>query len=197
MKIIDAIMAKADILLKFILSFEGGFSNHPDDRGGATNKGVTIATWRSVGYDKDGDGDIDVDDLRLLTEADVRDRVFKPHYWDRWKADFILSQSLANILVDWVWASGKHGITNVQKLLGVKADGIVGPKTLGALNARDPRVLFEAVKAERHRFIGSLVARDPSQKVFEAGWLRRLESMEYGALKLNTRPVRTVSFSDV
>ena len=42
-------MAKIDILAPFILSYEGGFVNDPLDRGGATNMGVTIATWKSVG----------------------------------------------------------------------------------------------------------------------------------------------------
>lgn len=73
-------MAKIDVLLPFILKWEGGFANDPADAGGATNKGVTIATWRNVGYDKDGDGDIDVQDLKLLSNADVRDRVLKPHF---------------------------------------------------------------------------------------------------------------------
>ena len=191
------IMAKVDILLPFILSFEGGFSNHPADKGGATNKGVTIATWRQVGYDKDGDGDIDVNDLRLITDKDVRDRVLVPHYWNRWKADFILSQSVANIVVDWVWASGKHGITGVQRLLGVKADGIVGAKTLGALNARDSRELFDAIKAERVKFIRNIVAKNPRQKVFESGWLRRPDTIQYGKLILNTRPTREIGFKDL
>ncbi len=65
-------MANANILLPFILRWEGGFVNDPTDRGGATNKGVTITTWRQVGYDKDGDGDIDVKDLKLLSVDDVR-----------------------------------------------------------------------------------------------------------------------------
>lgn len=189
-------MAKVDILLPWILSFEGGFSNHPSDKGGATNKGVTIATWRSVGYDKDGDGDIDVQDLKLISDKDVRDRVLKPHYWDRWKGDFITSQSVANICVDWVWASGKHGITGVQKILGVKADGIVGSKTLAALNARDPRRLFDAIKEARRRFIADIVRRSPSQKVFESGWLRRLESIGFGELAYNTYPPKVAKFSD-
>ena len=189
-------MANIDILLPFILSFEGGYSNHPDDKGGATNKGVTIATWKQVGYDKDGDGDIDVDDLRLISDEDMRDRVLKPHYWHRWKADRIKSQSVANIVVDWVWASGKHGITGVQRILGVKADGIVGEKTLAVLNSWPPHRLFEDIKAARRAFIRRIVAKNPRQKVFEAGWLRRLESIQYGSLMLNTIPVKTIRFDE-
>ena len=78
-------MANVNQLAPFILKWEGGFVNDPADLGGATNMGVTIGTWKSCGYDKDGDGDIDVDDLHLLTREDVVKRVLKPHYWDRWK----------------------------------------------------------------------------------------------------------------
>ena len=150
-------MANIDILLPFILKWEGGFVNDPADSGGATNKGVTIGTWRNVGYDKDGDNDIDVKDLNLLTDADVKNRVLKPHYWDRWKADQIQSQKVANILVDWVWASGKHGIVIPQRLLGVKADGIVGNKTLSAVNFADPEQLFAAIFQARVDFLHEII----------------------------------------
>lgn len=53
-------MADVRKLAPFILKWEGGFVNDPDDLGGATNMGVTIGTWKSCGYDKDGDGDIDI-----------------------------------------------------------------------------------------------------------------------------------------
>lgn len=189
-------MAKIDILAPFILSWEGGFSDHPNDRGGATNMGVTIETWKQVGYDKDGDGDIDVADLRLLTKEEVVSQVMKPHFWDRWRADNIASQSVANIVVDWVWASGKHGITKVQEILGVRADGIVGQQTLGALNRQNPKGLFDRIRRARIQFIEAIIAANPDQRVFRNGWLRRLDYIQYGQLTHNTVPPKTFKFRE-
>ena len=172
-------MANVNQLAPFILKWEGGFVNDPADLGGATNMGVTIGAWKSCGYDKDGDGDIDVDDLRLLTREDVVNRVLKPHYWDRWKADDIKSQSVANILVDWVWASGAHGIKIPQRLLGVSVDGIVGPKTLAAVNARNPRELFDMIKLARFDFIEDICRKRPANNKFKRGWMNRINDIAY------------------
>ena len=172
-------MANVNQLAPFILKWEVGFVNDPADLGGATNMGVTIGAWKSCGYDKDGDGDIDVDDLRLLTREDVVNRVLKPHYWDRWKADDIKSQSVANILVDWVWASGAHGIKIPQRLLGVSVDGIVGPKTLAAVNARNPRELFDMIKIARFDFIEDICRKRPANNKFKRGWMNRINDIAY------------------
>ena len=172
-------MADVRKLAPFILKWEGGFVNDPDDLGGATNMGVTIGAWKSCGYDKDGDGDIDVDDLHLLTHEDVVNRVLKPHYWDRWKADEIKSQSVANILVDWVWASGTHGIKIPQRLLGVTVDGIVGPKTIAAVNAKNPRELFDMIKIARFDFIEDICRKRPTNNKFKRGWMNRINDISY------------------
>ena len=101
-------------------------------------------------------------------------RVLKPHYWDRWKADNIVSQPVANILVDWVWGSGVNGIKIPQRVLGVQADGIVGPKTLQAVNNADSRTLFDTIKAEREAFLYRIVERDPCKSGLLKGGLTGL-----------------------
>lgn len=172
-------MADVRKLLPYILKWEGGYIDDPLDNGGATNKGVTIATWRAVGYDKDGDGDIDTDDLRILTNEEVCDRVLKPAYWDRWKADRINSQSVADILVDWVWGSGKWGIIIPQQVLGIQPDGAVGNVTLNAVNSQDAKQLFYRIKAEREAFLYRIVQRNPTQKRFIKGWINRLNDLTF------------------
>ena len=190
-------MADVLKLAPIILKWEGLDANDPMDKGGATRMGVTIPTWKQCGYDKDGDGDIDVQDLRLIDKKDVIYRILKPHYWDRFKADLIKNQSIANILVDWVWGSGKWAITHTQCLLGLYVDGIVGNKTIDAINNSNQEVLFKQIFADRFAFINSIVTNSVNkyleqnpkakaseilantQKKFQLGWMNRLNDYKY------------------
>ncbi len=159
---------------KLFLS-EGLFANDPIDRGGPTNRGITLSTWRKVGYDKDGDSDIDIDDIRLLTPADAM-LVLEKCYWDCWHADEIKNQKVADILVDWLWCSGKWGIIIPQRILGVLADGIVGPVTLKAVNRANPYKLLIQIYNSRFAFIINIIKKEPSQSRFERGWYNRLNA---------------------
>lgn len=166
-------MADAQKLIPFILKWEGGFANHPLDKGGPTNKGITFNTFRAF-YP----GAM-VEDLKEMTEEQWFN-IFVSGYWDLWRADELKNQSIANIVVDWAWASGPiTSIKQVQRILGVKADGIVGPTTLRAINNTNQQELFNDIKAARFRFIESIIARDPSQAVFRKGWQNRISDIHF------------------
>ena len=173
-------MAQIEILIPLIFKWEGGYGNDPIDSGGPTKMGVTLKTWQAQGYDKTGDGIIDTNDLKLLTKEDVIEHVLRPHYWKRWSADEIRSQAIANILVDWVWTSGKYGITIPQGILGVKQDGIVGNITLNAVNCYpDQESLFNQIKQARKAYFNMICLNRPANKRFLKGWLNRLDDFKW------------------
>lgn len=167
-------MAKAELLKPFILKWEGGFVDDPLDRGGATNKGITIGTFRNF-YGKDAT----VEQLKHITDEQWL-HIFKSGYWDKWKADDIENQSIADIVVDWAWASGTvTSIKQVQKILGVAVDGIVGNDTLTAINTADQSSLFDKIHSRRIEFVENIVKRDPSQARFLKGWKNRINSLTF------------------
>lgn len=174
-------MANLNIIFPFILQWEGGFVNHPNDPGGATNKGVTLKTLRSQRKDfadKDKDGDIDVDDLKKITNADAQ-FIFEKDYWSRIKGNS-LEQPIANILADWVWLSGSHAIRRPQRLVGVTADGIMGPKTIKALNEaykKAPADFINSLYKDRYAYINEIIKANPKLKSFQKGWINRMESL--------------------
>lgn len=177
-------MANAEILKPFILSWEGGFANVAGDRGGATNKGVTIATFRSVfGQSKT------VEDLKKMTDEQWM-TIFKKYFWNRWSASAINSQAIANLLVDWLWASGVYGIKLPQKVLGVKIDGLVGSKTIAAINNYpNQQELFNKLWKERKEFFERI--GKGTQAKFLKGWLNRHNGIKFDRLILSNKKVIT------
>ena len=187
-------MANVNLLVPIILKWEGGFVNDPADSGGATNMGVTIATYeaycRKKGYPKPT-----IERLKAMSKDQAVD-ILKTHYWDRWRADEIKDQLIANILVDWVWGSGRNGIVIPQRILGVNPDGVVGNQTLLAVNAANPRQFFERIYKAREDFFYEITAVSVARyeqnigrkatesemlkhtnKRFVRGWLNRLKSL--------------------
>ena len=171
-------MAKSELLFKKIEKWEGGWSDHKNDKGGKTNMGITLKTWKSMGYDKTDDGIIDEEDLKLIDRSDVFN-LFKKHFWDKCKGDNIISQSLANMIVDWYWNSGTIAIKRLQRLLSLKDDGVFGSKTLASVNGVMPREFLRFLQTDRKKFIEELCEKDPSQKVFLNGWMNRINDFKF------------------
>jgi lysozyme family protein len=119
----------------------------------------------------------------------------KPVYWDKWRADEIKTQAIANLLVDWYWNSGKYGIRLPQKILGVQMDGVVGPKTIAAINSYpDQHRLFQLLWQEREDYFKRIVTADRTQKKFLAGWLNRLNAIRWDCLVMNDKKKTRITF---
>lgn len=170
-------MANHKLLASIILKWEGGWANDPTDMGGMTIKGITMETYKSYCLSK-GKPQPTPEALRNISEQEWFD-IFKAMYWDRWHADAISNQSVANILVDWVWASGSWGIKIPQRLLGTTEDGIVGSKTLTLLQAQDSETFFNKIKEERLKFVDDIVRRKPEQAKFIKGWKNRINEFHF------------------
>ena len=167
-------MASLLYFAPLLKKLEGGFVNHPNDKGGPTNKGVTLSTFRKYfGKTKT------VNDLKNITNEQWR-YIFKKGYWDRWKADEIKNQSIAELLVDWTYCSGVYGIKYPQQVLGVVTDGVVGPKTIAAINNYpNQEELFNRLWNRRKKHYEDICKKNPSQKVFLRGWLNRLNHFKF------------------
>lgn len=174
-------MATIEKLVDFVLKWEGGYVDHPNDPGGATNMGVTIGTVKNLGlkYDKNGDGKITKEDVKRITKRDAID-IMKKNYWDKCKADQIDSQAVANILVDWYWMSGVNATKGIQRLVGVADDGKVGRLTLAAIN-ETAKINEEKFVAQlyqvRKDFYNLIIRRNNKLESFRKGWTNRLNDL--------------------
>lgn len=175
-------MADAKILMPFILSKEGGYSNKKSDKGGPTNKGVTLTTYRLVFGEKKT-----IADLKKISN-DEWYTIYKKYFWDKCKADEIADQSVANLLVDFAWHSGVARASKyIQKVVGARQDGVIGALTLREINSEDAREVFSALKLERVKFLNSIAVG--SQKMNLKGWLNRVGAIQYGMLSYDGKSV--------
>lgn len=156
--------------LKDVLQNEGGYVNDPDDKGGATNYGITIKTLSDfTGHE------VEEKDVRNLTMETVR-KIYRANYWDRLKLDQVKSRELAHLLFDQAVNRGTRIVAEqIQKIVGVQQDGIVGNITLRAINERDPKkLIIEFIKASQNAYI-RIALSDHTQIKFLTSWINRTQ----------------------
>lgn len=168
--------------LALVLRHEGGFVNHPDDPGGATNKGVTQATydaWRKRQK-------LPPRSVRSITAAEVN-AIYRRDYWDKVKADD-LPAGVDYAVFDFAVNSGpSRAIKFLQRVLGVTDDGKIGPITMAALSDFPPGYVIAELCDARLAWLKRL----KTWPTFGKGWTRRVVDVERAALEMaDTLPAR-------
>lgn len=166
-----------------VLAHEGGFVDHPQDPGGATNMGITLRTlreWRS-------DDTLGPEALRDLSETEARE-IYFARYWNPIRADE-LPPGVDLAVFDWAVHGGvRRAARDLQAALNVRVDGAIGRQTLEAARRADPAAVVRGVCARR---LTHLQTR-PHWATFGRGWERRVRAVEKAALARTRKPALTV-----
>lgn len=158
----------------WIFASEGGYVDHPNDPGGATNMGITrrtLAAWRGVSpYTA-----LPKSEVRSLTRSEAT-AIYKAQYWDAIRGDE-LPVGLDYAIFDYAVNSGPaRAVKDLQRVLGVNPDGIVGVITLDAIRGKSSVQLIEQLCNKRWAFVQSL----PTFSTFGNGWSRRIWGQQIG-----------------
>lgn len=181
-------MKNVSAIAREIVAREGGFVNDPDDPGGATRFGVTLATLRRLGIDVTGDGRTDLADLQALTR-DQAAGIFVEHYFRRPRLGD-LPECVQPSIFDMYVNAGTNAVRILQRLLtdlghDVRDDGIIGPQTAATAHAAaapDPALFADAYGIARRNYYYRLADERPQSRKFarrkdggKGGWIVRAE----------------------
>jgi lysozyme family protein len=164
-----------DHALTVILKAEGGYVNHPLDRGRATNYGVTQSTYDSyrkkVGQSPQSVRAITPDELKAIYEVE---------YWIASGANQIadFNEEVALLHFDCAVNCGVgSAIKMLQKLVDVKVDGKFGPVTRQRVMYESNHNLYTRYMAARLKYYIAITRRDKTQMFFLAGWVKRMADL--------------------
>ena len=171
--------AKIDEMIQMLMRKEGGFSDNPADKGGATNLGITQATLSAYLGRK-----ATRDDIKNV-KPEVAREIYYTRYFILPRID-ALPQPIQSLMLDMCVNHGAvKAIKIMQRVINkvgiqhVTEDGVCGPETQAAAHSMQEVMgpYFEnALVDERINFYRQIVSNTPSQLVFLRGWERRAES---------------------
>lgn len=173
-----------------VLEHEGGYANHPNDKGGATNMGITHITaglYKSLWSKYNWDGNMKTLPIGLAKE------IYKKGFWDKIKGDHLMDihPLLADHLFDFYVTSGGWAVKQLQEGLNLLndrqrdyadtgVDGALGVGTLNSLRAYAKRRGKEGVERlilmlvmMQANFYLNIARKNESQEAFINGWIER------------------------
>lgn len=164
-------MAKFEIAYLKLQKWEGKQVDDPVDPGGRTNAGITQRSWDA--WVKEN-ATATPKDVFNLTEGEIK-VFYLFSYWKPIRGLDIESQAVANFLFSMAVLQGKRAaVRRMQRVLGVKADGVIGPKTIAAINAFDPVALVRRFADANREFFQTIISRKPALQKFAQGWENRV-----------------------
>jgi lysozyme family protein len=165
-----------DICLAFTLREEGGYVDDPADPGGATNMGITLATYRQWSDNPD----LGPAQVQEMTERTAR-AIYRSLYWNPLRADALpagVDLSVFDMGVNaGIWGSAKI-LQRALGFTGEEVDGCIGPETLGAAAKFDARTLVNDLAERQTAYYRSLF----DFPTFGTAWLNRTEARRRAAL---------------
>jgi len=180
-----------DAALKFVLRWEGGFVDHPDDPGGRTNRGVTQKVydgWRT----RQGQPTRDV---KGIEDSEVN-AIYSSDYWTPPRCD-LLETPLDLVQFDTSVNMGVgRAVRFLQACVGCGVDGNFGPGTERAVAQCDQGSAVATYCNQREAFYRNLVDKNPKLAVFLKGWLNRLNALRTAAGLPGFEGVERVDFGD-
>lgn len=140
-----------------ILINEGGYVNDPRDKGGETKYGISKKAYPNI-------------DIKNLSLEQAR-AIYHRDYWQRCKCEF-LPDALSVAVFDYAVNSGcRKAIRDLQEVLGVAVDGIIGNQTIGAANRIPQRKVLSEYLDKRLNYLMSL----KSWTRYGNGWGNRIK----------------------
>lgn len=172
-----------------IVAREGGYVNDPNDPGGPTQYGVTLGTMRALRRDINGDGNVDVADVKGLTRAEAV-QIFIRHFYER-PGLAALPPEVQPALFDMYVNAGANAVKVLQRLLAARGydcsdDGQIGPHTIAAaatMATLHPGQLGLAYSVARRDYYYALADARPASRKYarrrdggKGGWITRAEA---------------------
>ena len=166
-------MDRFEKIFDYLLKVEGGYSNDKYDAGGETKYGITEEDARDFGYKGD---------MQDLTKDFAKNIYLKKYYLGN-KLDKVVNDKVALSVCDFIVNGGAWGSKKAQAALNelgfdLRVDGILGEKSLAALNEVDENKFLEKYHDLQRKYYRSKVESDKTQKEFLAGWLNRVQRKE-------------------
>lgn len=181
-------MANFEKVYELTRKNEGGFQNDPDDSANyvngkliGTNKGISAQAYYKYFNRVPSEAD-----MRMIS-SEVAKAIFKKNYWDKIQGDLIKSQSVSELMFQYIIGAGPSQLSDLKDI----ANMVAGKKLLASvdvpftvkeieiINSLNARDYWDALKKWRHEYFIIITNKNPKLKKFLKGWQDRLNRYVY------------------